>query len=418
MRNVKCPARYSCRALWSAWAVFLFFAADRPHAMATPPSATGDVPSAGSVAPGKRVPFPISDYLGDEECRSCHQELVNSYHRTAHFITSRLATRDSILGSFSPGSNVLKTINTNLYFEMDATDAGFFQKAVLKRPTDVLTRQERFEIAIGSGRKGQTYAFRDGDKLFQLPISYWTDPAEWVNSPGYPEGSVIFSRAITPRCLECHATTFESKAPPPNQYNIASIVLGMTCEKCHGPGREHVARYRSKTPPKNPVDGAIINATRFSRDQQLDACGLCHAGGNPRPEVASLSFVPGDVLADFVNVPNTAPTAHVDVHGGTVQLFKRSRCFQNSPTMTCTTCHDVHKPQRDLVPYAANCLACHKIEKCGEFAKLGHAIDAQCVVCHMPLQTTDLIISSANGKKVQPKVRNHQIGIYPDVQLP
>jgi hypothetical protein len=86
--------------------------------------------------------------------------------------------------------------------------------------------------------------------------------------------------------------------------------------------------------------------------------------------------------------------------------------------MTCTTCHDVHAPQRDVAAFASKCLACHKVESCGVFAKRGHEIDRQCVVCHMPLQETALIISKVNGKKVQPKVRNHQIAIYPDVKLP
>jgi hypothetical protein len=36
----------------------------------------------------------------------------------------------------------------------------------------------------------------------------------------------------------------------------------------------------------------------------------------------------------------------------------------------------------------------------------------------MPLQETAQIISSVNGRSLQPKVRNHQIAIYPDVRLP
>ena len=119
-----------------------------------------------------------------------------------------------------------------------------------------------------------------------------------------------------------------------------------------------------------------------------------------------------------MDVPKPAPGTHVDVHGGSVQLLKRSRCYQSSTTMTCSTCHDVHAPQRDLEAFAAKCLGCHKAENCGKFAKLGRRIDDQCVVCHMPLQQTDQIISSANGTKLQPKVRNHQIAIYPEVQLP
>jgi hypothetical protein len=42
------------------------------------------------------------DYLGDDACGSCHRDKIESYHRTAHYLTSRLPTTDSILGNSRP----------------------------------------------------------------------------------------------------------------------------------------------------------------------------------------------------------------------------------------------------------------------------------------------------------------------------
>src|SRR5262245_41413418 len=252
---------------------------------------------------------------GDGACASCHTEKVASYHQTAHYLTSNLATTNSIHGKFSPGFNLLSTADTNLFFEMQAAADGFFQKAVRRvSPTTVGHRMERFDIVLGSGRKGQTYAFWKGDQLFQLPVSYWTELDQWVNSPGYPDGVAIFTRPITPRCLECHATTFESHPPPDNRYKPGSILFGLTCEKCHGPGGEHVARYRSSLPPRRWEDSAILNPARFSRERQMDACALCHGGGG-EPITPSLSFTPGDVLSQFVQFPKREAKERVDVHG-------------------------------------------------------------------------------------------------------
>ena len=85
--------------------------------------------------------------------------------------------------------------------------------------------------------------------------------------------------------------------------------------------------------------------------------------------------------------------------------------------MSCVTCHDVHMTQRDLKAFARRCLSCHEVKSCGQFARLNHAIDEQCVVCHMPVQQTHAVVSVTKGQTFQPEFRNHQIEIYPDVGL-
>ena len=376
-------------------------------------------PPTVSLSLSAKKPATGTGYVGDEACNACHQVRTGTYHGTAHARTSSLASGESVHGSFGAGANLLRTANPNLYFQMEANAKGFSQTAVLRTsPTEVLTRTERIDLVVGSGRKGQTYLFWDGDALFQLPVSYWTELGAWVNSPGYIDGRADFERPIESRCLECHGSSFESRAPPENSYNKASLVLGISCEKCHGPGGEHVARYRSPTPPRSLADAAIVNPAKLPRDRQIDVCALCHAGaGNPL--TPPLSFAPGDVLAKHLVFPELPPDAPMDVHASQVQMLARSRCFKSTTTMTCSTCHDVHRPERDLAALATRCLTCHKIENCRTFPKLGHEIDHQCVACHMPLQeTAQIIISTVGGRNLQPKVRNHQIAIYPDVHLP
>ena len=356
--------------------------------------------------------------VGDTVCNACHQAKVHSFHETAHFRTSSLASSENIHGKFTADASTLQTVNPNLTFVMEANEKGYFQTAHMKTSaTEELTRSERFDIVVGSGRKGQTYLFWDGDLLFQLPISYWTELDGWVNSPGYIDGTADFERPIVPRCLECHASSHAAKGPPENRYDTASLVLGVDCEKCHGPGSEHVARFRSGTTPTRPADFAIVNPARLSRSKQLDICALCHEGAGESLQ-PPLSFRPGDDLSQFIAFAKIAPHARVDVHAAQVQLLKMSRCFRSSTTLTCTTCHDVHIQQRDTAPFSAKCLGCHKVENCGEFVAKGHAIDNRCIDCHMPLQETGKIVSRVDGLTVRPKVRNHHIAVYPDAALP
>jgi len=297
---------------------------------------------------------------------------------------------------------------------MTTSKEGYFQSAVEEPgPGKTISRTERIDIVTGAPRNGQSYLFWKGDQLFQLPVTYWVEANSWVNSPSYPDGSPHFDKAIIPRCLECHASYFEWTPPPVNRYKKSSLVLGIWCEKCHGPGRAHVAMRRAASSPRAGATQAIVNPASLPRERQIDLCGLCHSG-NGVPIQPALSFLPGDDLDGYVDIPYSSPEDSVDVHGNQVQLLKRSRCYRSTTTLTCTTCHNVHTMQRDAASFSPRCLSCHQAQQCGKFATLGDSIAHNCIDCHMPLQESKVLFSITNGKTVRPKVRNHTIAIYPE----
>jgi len=353
-------------------------------------------------APSPAAAVERNQYVGDAACSACHQEKSRNYRGSAHHLSSRLPDKSSVDGKFTPGSNVLRTSNPYFFFIMNAGKDGYFQKAVARfPPAETISHQERIDIVIGSGRKGQTYLYWKNSELFELPVTYWAETGQWMNSPGYPDGLPNFDKPIIPRCLECHATYIESLPPPLNHFDKAGTVLGITCEKCHGPGKTHVEAAGS---------GNIINPAKLSRDRQIDLCGLCHAGpGTPR--APAFSFVPGATLAKYIAIPDDPADTPVDVHGHQVQLLESSRCFRSS-SMTCTTCHDVHQKQRDVAYFSERCLTCHKAESCGKYSALAAGILHKCVDCHMPLRESNLIALDAGGHRVNPQVRSHRIATY------
>jgi hypothetical protein len=376
-----------------------------------------------SVTPvPEKQPPSRNAYAGDQACRSCHQQEFNTYQATAHHLTSRAADAHSIAGSFTPSNNVFKTANPSLYFKMTADADGFHQTAVDEvSPGKSVELGQRFDIVVGSGHKSQTYLYWKDDLLFELPVSWWVATGQWINSPGYEDGAVRFNRPIYPRCLECHGSYFKSLAPPPNKYDPASLRLGIECERCHGPGREHLALYSSSHPPpvhpsKAGTPKAILNPASLPRNRQVDACALCHAGlGNPLQP--ALSFQPGDALDKYLQLPDMDTDLAVDVHGNQVELLKKSRCFRSS-NMTCITCHNVHQVERDPASFSKYCLNCHKAQQCGRFATLGAQIVNNCVDCHMPLKKSQALFSNSNNQTLQLPVRDHDIAIYPDSNTP
>lgn len=354
-----------------------------------------------------------SNAVGDSTCLTCHGDKA-SFETTAHRLTTRLPTSATIEGSFRNGENVLHTPNPALHFSMHADSSGFYQTAVVGNAPDTTSRTERIAYVAGSGRKGQSFLYWTGDQLFQLPVSYWKTLGTWINSPGpaYVDGKANFERAVAPRCLECHATWIDARPDPRvvNRFRPGSAMLGITCERCHASGQEHVANEQSLLHAVRRV--AIVNPARLRRVRQMEACAQCH-GGLGEPKAPAFTFVAGKRLEDYLHLEPQAASATVDVHGNQLALLSRSRCYQSSQ-MTCLTCHDVHREQRDLTALSGRCLTCHQVQSCGLYAKGDHALAGRCVGCHMPLQQSNLIVSALEGKQERAQVRTHWIRVYPD----
>jgi hypothetical protein len=142
----------------------------------------------------------------------------------------------------------------------------------------------------------------------------------------------------------------------------------------------------------------------------MDLCGWCH-GGHGSEIQPWFSYIPGEPLEKYIELPQPKSGTEIDVHGSQLELLGKSRCYESSQ-MTCLTCHNVHKDQHDLKAFSQTCLGCHKLQACGQFAARGSAIADNCIDCHMPKQETNLIVFDTNGKSAKPQVRNHRIAIY------
>jgi hypothetical protein len=372
----------------------------------------------GSQKAAGEQPNARKEYLGDQTCARCHEDIFDSYRKTAHHLTSQTANKNSIVGTFSPGTNTMHTSRPDLEFRMDSKDDEFFQTAIWGAPPNERTHTQRFDLVVGSGRKGQTYLFWDENQLFQLPVGYSTVLGRWINSPGYVDGTASFARGIIPRCLECHATYFESQFSDPhsNFYNTKNFVLGISCERCHGPGRGHVQSHdKQNEAGKGSVSAQempIVNPAKLSRQLQADVCAQCHAGPGERELRPAFSYAPGKPLEDYIDLGPDDMTKDIDVHGKQVKLLKKSKCFQASKNLTCSTCHDVHRVERDLAAFSQRCLSCHKSEPMAGHATLPANTTNTCVDCHMPTLETKVVELDVNGKKVRPRFRTHWIRIY------
>ena len=363
-----------------------------------------------------------AQYVGDAVCAGCHQKEAQFYVHTAHHLTSQPATKETVLGSFADGHNLLTisnpgedSSNPHLFFNMESRSDGLYETAVAETASKKLTHSEKMDVVMGSGVRGQTYLYWRENRLFELPVSYWTEGHQWINSPGYQDGTANFNRRADPRCIECHASYIQalSTDPQTNLYDRNSLVLGISCEVCHGPGKSHVTQEQSQTARSLQAIKTILNPAKLDRNRQIDQCALCHNGAARTELEGAFSYTPGQPLDRYFAPSPTSSSDQPDVHGNQVGLLEKSRCFLSSPSMTCSTCHDVHAPERTAADYSPRCLACHQWQSCGEAKRMGAKIVRDCVGCHMPLQQTNAIVSVTAGSAVRAFIRTHWIKVYP-----
>lgn len=357
----------------------------------------------------------FSQFAGSATCAKCHKSIYDSFLTTGHFLTSQPSNINNVKGSLEKGKNIFN-YHQELYVEMEKSDTGLYQ---VEYKNGVKTIARRFDITIGSGERGQTYLSWDNTFLTQLPVSYLASVNEWSNSPG-DLNHVFFDRPVNSRCLECH-TTYAKVIPfrlanNPEEFEPKKIIYGITCEKCHGAGAEHV-KYQTENP--NDKEGKyIINPGNFARQVSLNLCSLCH-GGKIQGIKPTFSFTSGDKLEDYFRIDTSASSNSIDVHGNQYGLLSKSKCFRQSATLTCLSCHSPHENQRDdIALYSQKCMSCHNTEH-GTFCKINPApknITSNCIDCHMPKQLSKSIVLQLQNQKVPTAqlLRTHFIAIYPE----
>jgi len=351
------------------------------------------------------------EYAETASCRNCHREIYDSFSTTMHHLASGLASKDYIKGSFNVPENVF-VLDSLQQVVMEERTNGLYQAA---RINGRETRAQRFDIVIGSGKKGQTYLYWTNGELNQLPVSYLASAHSWVNSPGYSPKEIFFDRGIEARCMECH-TTITKKEIYTSFYLPDQIIYGVDCERCHGPAAEHVT-FHSQNPDEKK-GRFIINTALLSRQQALDACGMCHSGiiQNKTPV---FSFQPGDTLEHHFYKNNTTTDTSLDVHANQYGLLASSKCFIVSGTMTCSSCHNPHvKEKGDLSVYSQKCMGCHSVNNhnfCTLQPTQGFSLEANCINCHMPNKDSRIInmLSSGTAALIPEVVRSHRIAVYP-----
>jgi len=361
-------------------------------------------------------------YAGSKACGDCHQSISGSYAHANHYKTSSEIDKNALKKLIGPSKGRFYFTDSS-FIGIEEKANTFFQSYFTG---DKKNASERFDIAFGSAEKAQTYGYWKEDKLYQLPLTFFTSLNAWANSPGFPARHARFERVIGSRCFECHASYINKEFVKTGSLTVSekldrgSIVYGIDCERCHGPAADHVKFQQDN--PSVKTSKYIISIKSLSRRQQLDLCAMCHSGNDQTPQRSLFSFVPGDTLSHFYFPAFGLTGGEPDVHGKQLQLLESSECFRKTD-MTCTSCHNSHAPeQNNMTAFISKCMNCHQnsihatgmLKENEQIKRDFNLVSRNCIDCHMPLQTSKTIYfnNGAQQKNIPYLIRTHKIAVY------
>jgi len=322
-------------------------------------------------------PSSSAHYVGSKACENCHADEYRRWKQTP--------MANVVRDPAHSGGNIFPDLSTNTVYPF--------------KPEDVA-------LVYGSLWK-QRYFKKVGDDYFPLPVQWEFANKKWsryfVGNAGdwwavhYPPDNM--QRPTGPTCDGCHSVGYDIHTKQVAEWNVG-------CERCHGPGSEHVEKKTSTS---------IVNPAHMDAVAATDTCIQCHSQGRPRTIPIEgtyydwpVGYAVGKRLADFwtleprrLGEQDFYYFADGTAHKNRMQGNDFSQSLMYRRGITCSDCHDVHgtsNPSQLIKPAQELCLSCH-----GPASPNGprastleahthHKADSagsQCVSCHMPAIQTE-----------------------------
>lgn len=350
-------------------------------------------------------------YVGMETCKSCHADVYETFSHTGMGLSFDNATKKKSSADFSGHAPMFDHFRKLWYHPFWEDDTLRILEYRMEGSDTIHKLIETVKYIVGSGQHTNSHIIERNGYLFQAPMTFYTQKGKWDLPPGFENGNNSrFSRIIGLECMTCHNAYPDFVKGSENKY--LKVQNGIDCERCHGPGSQHVKEKREGklVDTSKEIDFTIVNPSKLPVDLQFDVCQRCHIQGNAvlNEGKSFFDFRPGMKLSDVMNVfmPVYSGAEQEHIMASHAERLKMSRCFletekksqnekqvalrSHEKSLTCITCHNPHvsvtKTDKDV--FNSSCKNCHasKDERFGCTAEIIQLKSRafNCIHCHMP----------------------------------
>ena len=363
---------------------------------------------------------PGNEYVDARTCVGCHREIAANYRLTGMGRSFYRPTPASTFEEIKSNPEFFHSLS-DTHYSMTARDGAYYQRrwqlGFAGKETNV--EELKIDYVIGSGEHARSYLHRMASGAFiELPLGWYSEKGGyWGMSPGFDSRHPPTRRFVSYECVFCHNAIPKipaaNEAPGSDPLFTGDLPEGIDCQRCHGPGGNHVRISQTAGAKAADIRASIVNPARLSLDRQMDVCMQCHleptSSALPslirRFDRGPFSFVPGEPLNNFLLAFDHAPgTGHEDkfeIVGSSAYRLRQSQCFLKSNggnitrALTCLTCHDPHRMPRGEAAtqhYNDVCRQCHAASLSAKVSAGVHPVSEECITCHMPKRRTDDVV--------------------------
>jgi tetratricopeptide (TPR) repeat protein len=356
----------------------------------------------GLAVPALWAQAPAAQYVNPKLCATCHREIAEKYSRTG---MGRSFFKPAPANTIEPYSQNPEYYHapSDSHYRMLTRNGEYFQRRWQVGPDgkEMNAEELRIDYVIGSGNHGRFYLHRtDQGLLIELPLAWYpvaplSKSGGWGLTPGSDLPQPRARTFIAYKCMFCHNAYPQipqgNAKPGADPVFTGELPEGIDCQRCHGPGSEHV---------RTSGRSQLVDPAKLSPQGRTELCLQCHlepASGDIPAKILRFnrgvfSYNAGEPLADFALFFDYAPGRRDDRFegvGGAYQ-FRKSRCvIESRGKLECASCHDPHDIQRGAEAvrrYSAVCQQCHAASS---HPRTVQATAADCVTCHMPKRRAD-----------------------------